>query len=397
MLTLTWWNRPSLKNYDGIICDGSIRSGKTISMSIGFILWSMSRFDGQKFAICGKTIESLRRNVITLLPNWLEGVFEVKERRGENMVIIKKGNTTNYYYLFGGKDEGSYALIQGMTLAGVLLDEVALMPRSFVEQALGRCSVSGSKFWFNCNPEHPMHWFYVEWIKNCRKKNMLFLHFTMADNYSLGDDVRRRYENMFKGVFYDRYILGEWVKAEGLVYPFFNEEKCCVDASGMQFDEYYVSCDYGTLNPCDMTLWGINYCNRQAVAVKEIYYDGRKTGVQKTDSEYYEMLVNLCDGFWVEDVVVDPSAASFIAEIRRHNRFNVRKAKNDVVDGIRVTGSMLKDGKVKIDKNCEGIITEAKLYSWDEKSNADRPLKSNDHAMDSMRYFCLTILNNLIL
>ena len=145
-LTLTWWNRPKFKNCDGVICDGSIRSGKTVSMTVGFILWSMSRFNNQKFALCGKTIESLRRNVVTLIPTWVEGLFNVRERRSENLLIVSGGEVTNYYYLFGGRDESSYSLIQGITLAGVLFDEVALMPRSFVEQAMARCSGSSSKF-----------------------------------------------------------------------------------------------------------------------------------------------------------------------------------------------------------------------------------------------------------
>ena len=132
---MNWWQMKTLRERDAIICDGSIRSGKTISMTVGFVLWSMSQFDGQVFAICGKTIESLRRNVILHMPQWLEGIFSVQERRSENRVTITGLGRQNTYFLFGGKDEGSAALIQGMTLAGVLFDEVALMPRSFVEQA----------------------------------------------------------------------------------------------------------------------------------------------------------------------------------------------------------------------------------------------------------------------
>lgn len=221
-LTLTWWNRPRFKGYDGIICDGSIRSGKTVAMTIGFLLWSMSNYNGQNFGICGKTIESLRRNVITLIPQWVEGIFSVSERRSENKLIVSSGNVTNTYYMFGGKDESSYTLVQGVTLAGVLFDEVALMPRTFVEQAMARCSVTGSKFWFNCNPENPGHWFYIEWIKKAKEHNILYLHFTMDDNLSLAPEIKARYESMYTGVFYRRYILGLWVKAEGLVYPMFD-------------------------------------------------------------------------------------------------------------------------------------------------------------------------------
>lgn len=214
LLAMTWWNRPKFKERDAIICDGSIRSGKTLCMAVGFILWSMSAFNGEKFAICGKTIESLRRNVIVNMPIWLEGIAKVVEHRSENKLTVTIDSRENTYYLFGGRDESSYSLIQGMTLAGVLLDEVALMPRSFVEQAIARCSVAGSKFWFNCNPAGPEHWFYKEWICKISQLNSLHLHFTMADNYSLDPSIKARYEGMYSGVFYRRYILGEWCMAE---------------------------------------------------------------------------------------------------------------------------------------------------------------------------------------
>ena len=214
---MTWWNRPNFKRWEAIICDGAVRSGKTVCMAVGFLLWSMSSFDGQKFAICGKTIESLRRNVILNLRDWAGGILDIQEKRAENKLIVASQGRTNTYFLFGGRDESSYMLIQGMTLAGVLLDEAALMPRSFVEQALARCSVAGSKFWFNCNPEGPEHWFYKEWVLKCKERKALHLHFTMADNPALPQEIRERYERMYSGVFYRRYILGEGCLADGLI------------------------------------------------------------------------------------------------------------------------------------------------------------------------------------
>ena len=210
-MTLTWWKQNKYRSCDGIICDGSVRSGKTVCMALSFVLWSMERFENQRFALCGKTIESLRRNVTGLLPQWLEGICQIEERRSENRLTISMNGRRNDYYLFGGKDEGSYALIQGMTLSGVLFDEVALMPRSFVEQALARCSVEGSKFFFNCNPEGPEHWFYKSWVLRARERNLLYLHFTMGDNPALSSAIRRRYERLYSGVFYQRYVQGLWV------------------------------------------------------------------------------------------------------------------------------------------------------------------------------------------
>ena len=227
-LAMTWWNRPGFGDYDGIICDGSIRSGKTVAMTVGFIMWAMCRFQGQNFALCGKTIESLRRNVTTNLPTWLAGVFSFREYRTENKIVVSAAGRSNNFYLFGGRDESSASLIQGITLAGVLLDEVALMPRSFVEQACARCSVEGSKLWFNCNPEGPSHWFYLTWVLEAGKRNMLHLHFTMDDNLSLSAAVKARYESLYSGVFYDRFIRGLWVVAEGLIYTMFNKDYHCL-------------------------------------------------------------------------------------------------------------------------------------------------------------------------
>ena len=392
LLTMTWWQTERYKDKDAIICDGSIRSSKTVSMSIGFILWSCSCFNGKTFAICGKTIESLRRNVITQLPTLFEGLCKITERKSENLMVVSLDGRVNKYYLFGGKDEGSAALIQGMTLAGVMFDEVALMPRSFVEQALARCSVERSKFWFNCNPDTPEHWFYREWIQKHKKKNALYLHFTMKDNKSLSEKVKKRYENMYSGVFYDRFIRGLWVVAEGLVYDFFQSKKDTIikTIDMNDYNEFYVSIDYGTINPCSMGLWGVN--SEGAARIRESYFDSRKEGRQRTDEEHYQALVELVEDLPITRVIVDPSAASFIECIHRHGDFRVKPAINSVIDGIRITSSLLNADMIHIDPSCKDCIREFGLYRWDEKKTFDTVLKENDHAMDEVRYFCNTVL-----
>ena len=392
LYTLTWWSDAAMHDYDAIICDGSIRAGKTMTMAVSFILWAFTAFDKQVFAICGKTIESVRRNIVTHLPQWLDGIVRIQERRSENLLIISFAGKTNRFYLLGGKDEGSAALIQGMTLAGVMFDEVALMPRSFVEQALARCSVEGSKFWFNCNPDSPEHWFYKEWIQKHKEKNALYLHFTMKDNNSLSEKVKKRYENMYSGVFYDRFIRGLWVVAEGLVYDFFQSKKETIikTVDMNDYNEFYVSIDYGTINPCSMGLWGVN--SEGAARIRESYFDSRKEGRQRTDEEHYQTLVELVEDLSIARVVVDPSAASFIECIRRHGEFRVKPAINSVIDGIRITSSLLNAGMIRIDPSCKDCIREFGLYRWDEKKTADTVLKENDHAMDEVRYFCNTVL-----
>ena len=378
-LTMTWWNRPGFNNYEGIICDGSIRSGKTVAMTVGFIMWAMFNFDGQNFALCGKTIESLRRNVTSNLSTWLRGVFIFKEHRTENKIVVRAGSKSNSFYLFGGKDEGSQDLIQGITLAGILLDEVALMPESFVNQATGRCSVTGSKLWFNCNPASPSHWFYTKWVLEAEKRNLLHLHFTMDDNFSLSDKVRARYESLYSGVFYDRFIRGLWVAAEGLIYTMFDKDKHVVPTVDRPYTDYMISCDYGTLNPTAAELWG--RCDGKWYCIREYYYDGRKQQRQRTDEEHYAAIEALAGDLPIRKIIVDPSAASFIEVIRRHGRFMVEQASNRVIDGIRDVATHLNAGDILFNDCCKDCISEFGLYRWDEKAAEDRPLKTNDHCL----------------
>ena len=389
LLAMTWWNRPGLKDREGILCDGAIRSGKTLCMVTGFFLWSMTCFNGCCFGLCGKTIGALRRNIIGNLSQWLGGMVDIRENRSENkLVVTDRAGKTNTYYLFGGEDESSYKVIQGITLAGVLLDEAALMPRSFVEQACARCSVSGSKLWFNCNPEGPEHWLYKEWIQKAKQKNLLHLHFTMADNPGLDPAIRQRYEKLYTGVFYRRYVLGQWCMAEGLVYDFQPEKHITkeIPTNG----RYYISVDYGTRNPFSAGLWCVS--GGRAVRIKEFYHSGRDSGRMLTDEEYYRELEHLAGNLPVEFVVVDPSAASFIATIRAHGRFSVRKARNEVLGGIRLVAELLREGCLQFVPDCKDAIREFSLYRWEEDGATDRVQKENDHAMDDIRYFCATVL-----
>lgn len=392
LCALGWWCQDSpYKDCDAIICDGAVRSGKTLCMSISFILWSLSAFNGRDFAICGKTVRGVRRNVVSpLLATLRELGFGVQEKLSANLIELEYGGVKNRYYLFGGRDESSAALIQGITLAGVLFDEVALMPRSFVEQAIARCSLNGSKFWFNCNPEHPGHWFYREWILRCKEKNALYLHFKMEDNPSLSKKMLERYKSLYSGAFYRRFVEGEWVAAQGAVYPFMTDEMFC-EVLWCEFEDYAVSVDYGTVNPASFGLWGL--LGGVWYRIDEYYFDSRKEGFQRTDEEHYRELERLCEGKKISAVTVDPSAASFIEVIRRHGKFSVIPARNNVLDGIRQCAAALKEKRIVICRNCADSVREFSLYRWNENSTNDVPIKENDHAMDDIRYFVTTILN----
>ncbi|HDX9706383.1 TPA: PBSX family phage terminase large subunit [Bacillus thuringiensis] len=391
---LTWWRKDSpVKDHDGIICDGSIRAGKTVSMALSYVMWGTETFNGENLGIAGKTIGSLRRNVITPLKKMLKSrKYKVKDHLSENMLTISKDDHTNHFYIFGGKDESSQELIQGITLAGMFFDEVALMPQSFVNQATGRCSIEGSKYWFNCNPAGPYHWFKLEWIDNKEDKNLLHIHFTMDDNLSLSEKVKQRYYRMYSGVFFQRFILGLWVLAEGIVYDMFNKEKHVVKTVEREYEKYYVSCDYGTQNPMTYGLWGL--CKGIWYKTKEYHYDGRKNSRQKTDDEYLDDLKEFIGDISIHGIIVDPSAASFIALLKK-NRFKVLKAKNEVIDGIRNVARLLNEEKIKYNDCCKETFREYASYTWDEKATArgeDKPNKENDHQMDGDRYFVNTVV-----
>ena len=389
---LTWWCPASpVKDYEGIIADGAIRSGKTLCMSLSFVIWAMSNFDGQSFAICGKTIGSLRRNVLFWLRLMLRSRgYSVQDRRADNLLVVRRGGVVNYFYQFGGKDERSQDLIQGITLAGAFFDEVALMPESFVNQATARCSVSGSKFWFNCNPEGPQHWFYREWILKCKERKILYLHFNMEDNLSLSEQIKERYRSLYTGVFYDRYIRGLWVVAEGLIYPDVANGQGIVEQEDRQYVKYYISIDYGTSNAFSAGLYGL--CKGVWYRFDEYYHSGKETRVQLDNEEYYKAIVKLAGNRRISRIIIDPSALSFKATIQKYGRFTVRDGDNEVVEGIRETATAFKSGRLKVTNNCSAAIVEFSAYRWDTKKAEDKPVKENDHAMDEIRYFVNTVI-----
>lgn len=369
-----------------LICDGAIRSGKTVIMSMAFLMWAMENYNHTNFGICGKTVQSAERNIIKPLQSNETLPYKLEYRVSAKMLTVRLGKKANYFYVFGGRDESSYMLIQGITLAGVLYDEVALMPRSFVEQGLGRViSYESPKCWFNCNPDSPEHWFYKEWIQK-ERPGVKHLHFLLNDNPVMTEKMISETEGMYSGVFYRRYILGEWCVAEGLVYEFGEENITDEVPKGA---EYYISIDYGTLNPFSCGLWAVS--GGKATRIKEYYYDGRAKHKQLTDEEYCDAVEELTKGYTVKKAVIDPSAASFITALRKRG-FRVQQADNSVLDGIRLTARFLKNGNIKIHRSCTDAIREFGLYCWDEKKSVDSVVKENDHAMDDIRYFANTVL-----
>ena len=398
------------RNY--LIADGSVRSGKTVVMSMSFIIWAMENFNKTNFAICGKTVAAAERNVVHPLMNNESLPYRFDYKAAKHVLMVGCDDVVNYFYIFGGNDERSASLIQGMTLAGALLDEVALMARSFVEQTMTRVlTYPNFKIFFNCNPDSPRHWFYEEWICKCEEKQAKHIHFLMNDNPIVTQAEIDKAETMFSGVFYSRYIKGEWVMADGLVYTVFDESSHLLNFSNKikklskaEYDnfvntaEYYVSIDYGITNPFCALLWCV--WKNKAYCVSEYYYNiHEKNKPQLTDEEHYTNIDN-----WlikqgvdnkIEQIIIDPSATSFKQVISRHDKYSYCNADNSVIPGIAYTTGLFQRGLIFIDESCENLVEEMGLYRWDMDAATDSVIKESDHACDAMRYFTMTKFKKL--
>ena len=407
---LNWWCRSSpVRDYNGIIADGAIRSGKSVAMSLSFVIWAMSEFEACNFAMCGKTIGSFRRNVLFWLKLMLRSRgYSVSEQRTENLVIARRGSVENYFYVFGGKDERSQDLIQGITLAGVFFDEVALMPESFVNQATGRCSVDGSKFWFNCNPGSPAHWFKTGWIDKRQDKRLLYLHFTMDDNLSLSEAVKERYRSTYTGVFFKRYILGEWKSADGVIYRQFADdpERFILDEVPADIFIGTMGLDFGGNGSAHAgCLVGITRGYRSIVILdeyyrKEVIDPGTLTGdvcgfVQRSQAQVRAASI-WCDSAettLIKGIRTEVFARRIPVEVR-----NARKG--EIIDRIRLCDMLMSQGRFFIMRRCRHTIAALSEAVWDSKSpTRDRRLddgSTNIDSLDALEYALEPHANRLI-
>lgn len=387
--------------YDAIIADGAIRSGKTAFMTLAFIDDAMRRFNGKRFGICGKTVDSTVKNLITpyMSMTWRDRQgYSVQWKRSDKALIVRRGDVENIFEVFGGKDESSFMLIQGRTLAGVLLDEVALQPRSFVEQALARCSIAGSKMWFNCNPESPEHWFYKEWVTNLKKHNAMRVQFRLEDNPSLTPEIIERYKTLNTGVFYQRYILGEWVRAEGIIYREFcdNESDFYIESEDVPENLGFVCVgqDFGgtkSKHTFCATALSRDYKHLYVLKSKEYYATGTSVQfiIEKLD-EFCESIERRYGS--VDYVFADSAEQAIINSERSGTRWNIRNSvKREIIDRIRATDLMLATRRIHIvQSENESLINALRGAVWDEKASTDtrldKPGETNICPLDSFEY-----------
>lgn len=388
-------------DYDALICDGAVRSGKTSIMTWSFVRWAMESFDGQRFGICGKTVDSASKNIVVpfISLNLAKERYRLRWRRADKVLEVRRGGKVNYFEVFGGKDESSYALIQGRTLAGVLLDEVVLMPRSFVEQALTRTSVEGAKAWFSCNPGSPHHWFYQEWIKRAAEHNALYLHFEMSDNPSLSAKTLARYESMFAGIFYDRYVRGLWVAAEGVVYKDFanNTESYLVDDplrwcadNNTRFARVMIGVDFGgTKSATKFQATGIT-ADYKVVALDEVYIMGDELDPDALNKRFAAFAKQITERYGESQTRADSAESVLIrglAHTAQAHRLGtqVKKAlKMPITDRIRLVVLLMKQGRFKVARSCPHLIDALQTAIYDPDRFEDERLDNGTTDIDSL-------------
>jgi PBSX family phage terminase large subunit len=414
LMAMTWWiptpNNPWSK-CDIMIADGSIRSGKTVSVIDSFITWSLDNFTGEQFGIAGKSIGAIRKNI-------LKPMFEILRAKGIPYEYVKNDNAVyigdNVYLLYGAPNESAQDVLQGVTLAGGMIDEVALVPESFVDQFIGRCSVDGSKIFMTCNPRGPYHWFKTDYIDKRHKKNILYLHFTMDDNPSLSEERKRFYKSMFSGVFYKRNVLGLWVLSEGLIFDMFDEDSHAVDKIPRITRRWY-AIDQGFGNATVFLHQGIGDDGR-LYSINEYYHSGRNKylmidGVKKPGGQFQKSPMDYAKDLkaFIADttkametgghareydrIIIDPASKGFINQCYQAGIRKIAKADNAVNEGIDMVASMITMDHYRIHKRCVNTAKGFSMYTWDEKAQErgeEKPVKKDDDAMDANRYGCYT-------
>lgn len=390
--------------YDALICDGAVRSGKTSIMMWAFVRWAMENFSGQRFGVCGRTVDSCTKNIIVPFTamSLAKERYIIRWRRGDKVMEVRCGAVTNYFEVFGGKDEASYTQIQGRTLAGVLLDEVVLMPRSFVEQALARCSVDGARLWFSCNPGSPHHWFYQEWIKRSRERNALYLHFEMTDNPGLSKRTLERYENMYAGIFYDRYVRGLWVAAEGIVYKDFanDTEKYLIGdplewakQNGTSFSIISIGVDFGgTKSATKFQATGITKDFR-VVALEEEYIKNEEIDPNALNRRFATFCQLITSKYGYSQTRADSAETVLIRGLdhtaqKMHLGTQVKNAmKLQITDRIRLVVLLMKQGRFKVSRNCPHLIDAMQTAIYDPDKFEDERLDDGTSDIDSLDAF----------
>lgn len=374
------------------ILEGSVRSGKTFISNLAWIIYVLSS-PHNKFLMSGESTDSLYRNVISDIIYIIgkSKAFYQDSAKGGAQLIIKFNGNTKICYCRGGSKANDEGKIRGITIGGWYADEITLHNENFVKQALSRMSLEGSKAIWTTNPDSPYHYINTDYIEKAEEKGYRHWHFDLNDNLSLNNEFKTEIKKAYAGLFYQRFILGQWVLSDGVIYDMFDKNIHIVPDIEREYIEKWISVDYGIQNPTTFGMFGKDI-NSQWYKIKEYHHSGRESKKQKTDSEYADDLEKFMDFDKTIKVIVDPSAASFIAELKKRG-IKIKRANNDVLPGIAKTASVLKNKEILFNDCCRKTFEEFSSYIWDEKAclrGEDKPIKENDHHMDNLRYFVTT-------
>lgn len=373
------------------LAHGSIRSGKTLAELIAFVQWIKHDAPAGPLAIIGVTRDTINRNLLEQL-DLLDPAICTWSKQSNTCTIY--GRTV---HRISGNDARAEAKIRGLTLAGALVDEATLMPEAMFVQLLGRLSVHGSKLFASTNPDNPLHWLKVTYIDRAEELDWNVQHFTMRDNPGLNADYIRAKEREFTGLFHRRFIEGAWVAAEGSIYPTFDHEKHVVDYWDLPPARMAlgIGVDYGTTNASSAVTLYLGDDNRLYIT-DEWRVDQENRLSPLTDLElsrsYREWLAlphHPTSTYTFGNHYVDPAAASFKTQLRRDGVRHIKNANNNVNYGIKLIASLISADRLRITNRCPGLLKEISGYSWDARAAArgeDKPIKEDDHSVDSMRY-----------
>ena len=375
------------------IAVGAVRSGKSHITIHRFMKELFRSGPDGRYLITGKSERTVLMNIIEPMQEFTGGLIRYNRGMGEFTLFGKK------VYVVGANDERAEGKIRGATFAGALVDEITILPESFFRMLLSRLSIEGAKLFGGTNPDSPMHWLKTDFLDKFEDDPKALKHFkfNLDDNPTLTENFKNSLKKEYQGLWHKRFILGDWVLAEGAIYDFFDTSLHVVNNPPTYAKHYFLGVDYGTSNAFAAVLVGYNDDHKPTLWVeKEYYWDSKSMGYQKTDAEYALDLQREFGGYPIRLLYLDPSAASFQTELRR-GKFPVKQANNDVIDGIRCVSTLLSQGNLVVCKNCVNLIKEIEGYVWDDNAvrrGEDKPVKQRDHAVDAMRYVIYSHFGN---
>lgn len=385
------------------VAEGAVRAGKTVDNVAMFAKMLELGVQDKIHLASGSTSANAKLNIGDCNGFGLEYIFRGRcswsKYKGNDCLKIRTSGREYIVLFVGGSKADSFKKIRGNSYGMWIATEINLHHESMIQEAFNRQIASKTRrvFW-DLNPSSPANFIYKEYIDKFEEtygERYNYEHFTIRDNASITEDRIRDIESQYdkNSVWYRRDILGERCNAEGLVYPMFNKDIHVVRKGDVQTEgDYYVSSDYGIQNATVFLLWQKEVGSKRWICLNEYYYSGRDNHYQKTVSEHVKGLIQMLNGIEPRAIIVDPSASALITEIRRKG-YHVRRADNDVKEGIDDVSTMLANQLLAFCDCCVNTIGEFGIYSWDEKASErgeDAPLKENDHAMDATRYFVRT-------